>query len=97
MIVRAERMVGHRIVVVVPAISQLSIESRHRLVGPRPVTQQTSEAVDRRVAQRLFERRAGSSLCLMSPVPILLLLEYGLAQPFLEADLTEPRVTGRNQ
>src|SRR5919106_456464 len=36
-IVRAERVVGHGIIVVVPPIGQFSVESRHRLVSPHPV------------------------------------------------------------
>jgi hypothetical protein len=38
-IVRPERMVGHRIVVFVPPIGEFPIESRHCFVGPRPVAE----------------------------------------------------------
>jgi hypothetical protein len=46
MVVRAERVIGHRIVVVVPALSEFSIEPHHRFVGPRPVPQETRKAID---------------------------------------------------
>src|ERR687892_2760636 len=36
-IIRAERAIGHGIIVVVPPIGQFSVESRHRLVSPDPV------------------------------------------------------------
>jgi hypothetical protein len=42
---RSERMIGHWIVVVVPPVSQFSIERRHRLVSPRPMAQQASETI----------------------------------------------------
>lgn len=45
-ILRPERMIRHRIVVVVPAISELALESQHGFVGPRPVAQKTREAID---------------------------------------------------
>jgi hypothetical protein len=51
-VVRTERTIGDRFVVALPVASQLLLESRHRLVGPRPVPQQAGETIDRRVAQR---------------------------------------------
>ena len=45
-IIRTERPIGDRFVVVLPVASQLLLETRHRLVGPRPVPQQAGEAVD---------------------------------------------------
>src|SRR6185436_11911259 len=83
-IVRAERMIGDRIAVVLPAVGQFLLESRLGLVRPGPMTQQAGETVDGRVGQRLHWRGA-------------LALEDGLIDPILEADRAEPRALGGNQ